>query len=104
MVVASFGGSRSCGAPAIARQKFVWRQRDPIDGASVVMKKKKRCERVRELCGSKRKEGCRAEIKARSERTVDRRRSRSPVAAQRFYDWAAWWLRARVLGGSRAAG
>jgi hypothetical protein len=66
MAVASFGGSRSCGAPAIARRKFIWRQRDPIDGASIVLKKKKRCEHVRELCGSKRKEGCRAEIKGRS--------------------------------------
>jgi hypothetical protein len=52
-------GSRSCGAPVIARRKFVWRQRDSIEGAFIVLKKKKGCTHVRELYGSKREEGVR---------------------------------------------
>jgi hypothetical protein len=92
MPMASFDGSRSCGAPAIARRKFIWRQRDPIDEAFIVLEKKKGYKHVRELCGSQREEGCRAEIKTRSGRTTDRRRSRSPLAARRFWIRVAWRL------------
>jgi hypothetical protein len=47
-----------------------------------------RCTRAREM------RGCKGGIKTRSERTVDRRRSRSPVAVRRFWTCSAWrrWL------------
>jgi hypothetical protein len=42
MSMASFGGSRSCEAPAIAHRKFVWRRQDPVAEASVALVLKQR--------------------------------------------------------------
>jgi hypothetical protein len=48
--VARSSGSRSCGAPVIARRNFVWRQRDSFKDAFIILKKRKGRKHVRGLC------------------------------------------------------
>jgi hypothetical protein len=55
--VARSGGSRCSEPSPIARRSFVWRQQDPVEDVPIVLKEKKRCNHVREPCGSKREEG-----------------------------------------------
>jgi hypothetical protein len=50
----------------------------------VVLELQREKERVREACGGKGKEKVQRRDQGMVERTVDRQRSRSPVAARRF--------------------